>query len=310
MPSQVEQEQIARQAAEAERAQRKAEREDRDQRASQTKREAFDRLVKRSAEKSEQTRQELAHGENEKGDGRRAARAADAERNARLARGGTLQHARVLEQAKSFQGALTKAAEDTRQADVERIERRSAGFEQDRVEGDERVQDLDRQAVRAELEDEERRVEAQDAARPNVRIDGGGSAGADAGGSGSHGQGDDRAGALQRQVSSAKAQAARGAQPVKLIPPELLEKLASAVRVGVNEKGLHEFQIDLKDGVLSGGRLRVSVESGGVVVRFDGLDAPQRRLVEASKGDLAQRLEGRHKPGEKRLTLLRLETGP
>ena len=86
-------------------------------------------------------------------------------------------------------------------------------------------------------------------------------------------------------------QGAKTAQPVKQIPPELLEKLVSTVYLAVTEKGLKEFQIELKDGPLKGGFLKISAENGKVALSFSGIGASEKNLLEASKGDLMRRLE-------------------
>jgi hypothetical protein len=90
---------------------------------------------------------------------------------------------------------------------------------------------------------------------------------------------------------------------VKQIPPEMLEKLVSTVYLAVTEKGLKEFQIELKDGVLKGAFLKISAENGKVGLSFSGLDAGTKNLVESSKGDLMRRLE------KKGLKLARLDVG-
>jgi hypothetical protein len=106
---------------------------------------------------------------------------------------------------------------------------------------------------------------------------------------------------------SAKATAdvapANAKPEVRKIPPELLEKLVSTVYLMVNEKGLREFQIELKDGPLKGALMRITADRGKISLAFSGLGANEKNLVEASKGELMRKLES------KGLQLARLHVG-
>lgn len=302
MSSRVEQENQARQ-AEAERLQKKLERESRDHKAGDAGRETFARLVKSSQQGQQETRTkgEQARGEAHKGEeqaGRAARQAGEGDRAARLARGGVVQQSRVMEQARSFQGVLQGQQGQTRETEQGRVEARDHGTSQDRVERDDRETSIQKAETKRDAEAEQARVEAREQARPNAAIQG------DCGGGGGEPRDDGgaaAAAALRKAQQAAPTQGAQAAREVKQIPPELLEKLVSAVYLGVNQKGLKEFQIELKDGPLKGAFLKITAEDGKVGLRFEGLGADEKRLVEASKGELMRRL------GKKGLALARLE---
>jgi len=105
-------------------------------------------------------------------------------------------------------------------------------------------------------------------------------------------------GETARQGAAAKVKETSKAQQ---IPEELLEQLVEEVRVGVNEAGHAEFQIDLKDGVLQGMTMKISADGGKVSCTFIGGDAGAKNFIESSEGALARALEG------KGLQLSRLE---
>jgi hypothetical protein len=304
MSSRVEQENQARQAAEAERLQKRIEKDGREQRTSEANREAFAKLVSRDRTAADQgardakAKGERTEAEAKQGDaqaGKAGKQAGDAERAARMARGGVLQQSRVMEQARSFQGVLQNHQGTTQQADTGRVERREQGKNKDRVERDDREVGIQRQEQKRDVEAELARVEAREQGRPNAAIDANGK------GDKGDGRGNEGAQALAKSKAPASAQGAQAAREVKQIPPELLEKLVSAVYLAVNDKGLKEFQIELKDGPLKGALLKITAEDGKVGLRFEGLGAGEKRLVEASKGELLRRLE------KKGLALARLD---
>lgn len=302
MSSRVEQENQARQ-AEAERLQKRVEREGRDAKTNDASREAFGRLVK----SNQGERQARAQGDEHRASTRRgeekgsehARKADEGDRAARMARGGVVQQGKLMEQARSFQGVMQSQQATTHEADKGRVERRDQGKQKDRVERDDRETAITRAEHKRDVEAEEARIEARAQAAPHAAIRGD----ADRGGGGD-GRGDDPSAAIARQKQAASAAAdVKAPREVKQIPPELLEKLVSAVWLGVSQKGLKEFHIELKDGPLKGAFLKISAEGGRVGLRFEGLGADERRLVEASKGELMRRLE------KKGLALARLEVG-
>src|SRR5688500_13367393 len=104
MTDRVEQERLQKQAAEAERLQKRAEKDMREHKASETNREAFSKLVKTTQQgtKTEKDQTEKAQSEskqNESAQKTSQKAGAEAERAARMARGGVVQHSRVMEQA-------------------------------------------------------------------------------------------------------------------------------------------------------------------------------------------------------------------
>lgn len=294
MSSKVEQENQARQAAEADRLNKKLEREGRDAKTSESGRAAFAQLVNRSqAGQSEgKAKGERAQGEQAQAS---AKQGGELERAARMARGGVLQQSRVQEQARSFQGVLSGHTEETRAADKGRVERREQGSKKDSVDKDERTADVRKQESKRDVEADVARVEAREQGQANAAIN------ADAGGGQGKGRGEQGAAASVAPMAADAAQGTQAARAVKQIPPELLEKLVSAVYLAVNDKGLKEFHIELKDGPLKGGLLKISADNGKIALSFSNLGGDEKRLVEASKGELMRRLE------KKGLTLSRLD---
>jgi hypothetical protein len=63
--------------------------------------------------------------------------------------------------------------------------------------------------------------------------------------------------------------------------------------VGVNERGLMEFRVELKEGILQGATLKVDAKDGKIQLRFEGLEGHAKNLVSASEGELARRLEAK-----------------
>jgi hypothetical protein len=281
---------------EAERAQKEQDKRVREDKSRATDREAFGRLVAKKQEGqtgAEQARAAVLQQPQ-----------SEAAKRAMLARGGVVQQSRVQEQARSFQGTLEQTQQSTQQHDAGRVAQREVGKGKDRVEHEDRHSEVVHKAeARRDADTEQARVAAQDAARPNaaIRGDGGGGGGGDDSPPRDDGSAAAAAAlkkAAQPPAPTAQAQAAR---EVKQIPPELLEKLVSTVYLAVNDKGLKEFQIELKDGDLKGAFLKISADGGKVALKFQGLDPQTKALVESSKGELMRRLE------KKGLSLSRLE---
>lgn len=310
MSSKVE-EQNAQAAAEAERLAQKADKQAREAKTGQANREAFAKLVKSNQQgtQAHKGKADKAQGEARQSEAqaqKQAKGSEQADRAARMARGGVLQHARVMEQAKSFSQVLGKQHSETAQADGQRVEAREQGASNDRVEREERDRDVASADVQRESDREQARVEARGDGSAGGPVDPDGRGRGGGGGQGRQGHGDEGAAAMAAQAkptSTPTAATLQGAAGARQIPPELLEKLVSAVYLAVNERGLKEFQIELKDGPLKGGFLKLTAEKGKVSLSFLGLEGDQRRLVEASKGELMRRLE------KKGLRLERLSVG-
>ncbi len=290
---------------EAERAQKEADKRTRDAKNQETDRQAFGKLMS-GQKQSRETQGQQGKQRAEAKQGEHSAKAqqkgsADAERTARLARGGTAQHSKAMEQAKGFQGALEHTQQKSAGNDQGRVERRDVGKQKDKVECEDRQGDqLKKADAKKDADVERAHVEAREAQRPNAAI------GSDSGESDGKGKDDGSAAAaaaLKKPTSTAPVAKSKASHEVKQIPPELLEKLVSTVYLAVTEKGLKEFQMEMKDGPLAGAFLKISAENGKVALRFSGLDTNTKNLVEASKGDLLRRLE------KKGLTLSRLDLG-
>jgi hypothetical protein len=283
---------------EAERVQHETDKRVRDDKAQSADRQAFGKLMqnqKTARDASAKTGQQQQQAKS--GD----AKGPDLARTALMARAGGAQQSKLVETAKTFQGSLEQAQQKSSTADQGRVTTRDTGKQKDRVERDDRSEVLQAKVdAKKDRESELARVEARDGQRPNAAI------GQDQH-KGSDGQPkDDGAAAAAAAVKKAAqqpqaVQGAKAAQPVKQIPPELLEKLVSTVYLAVTEKGLKEFQIELKDGPLKGGFLKISAENGKVALSFSGIGASEKNLLEASKGDLMRRLE------KKGLSLSRFE---
>lgn len=296
MSSRVEADQ-AKAAEEAERLQKRIDKDTREAKTSQESRERFSQLLKGGQKASEQARtQGEKTGKEARQQEQQGARQAqgdkNAERAARLARGGALQHQQLLDKVRGFEGTLQSQKAQTSETQEKRVERREDGFQKERVEGDDRKTDLEKKASRKDDERDQARVEARLKQRPNAAIDG--DARRESGGRGDGGGPSTKLPPGAPQPKAAASAGAGKAREVKQLPPEVkaaLEKLVDAVYLAVNEKGLKSFHIELKEGVLSGGSLQVSVGEDGVALKFAGLDGPQKNLVESSKGELMKRLE-------------------
>ena len=278
-------------AKEAERAAKEADKRSREAKLAQTDRQTFGRLLESQKganeqvahQAAQQAREQAAEGQKKTGEQAKAAL---------MARHGVAQQGRFMEAAKTFQGSLEQAQQKTQASDQGRVERRDAGKQKDRVEHEDRKEvQTARSEAKKDRETELARAEARDAARPNAAI------GSDHKGSGDgQPQGDDGSAAAAAAIKKAAqqptaAQGPQAAREVKQIPPELLEKLVSTVYLAVTEKGLKEFQIELKDGPLKGAFLKISADNGKVALSFSGLGAQEKALLESSKGDLMRRLE-------------------
>ncbi len=287
------------QAQEAERLQKTVEKQAREAKSSAEGREAFGKLLSKSGEAA---RENAENATRQSQQGQQTTNKGDAAKSALLARNGMAQHSRVMEQAKGFQGSLEQAQHKSASADQGRVQSRDSGVKKDRVEHEERKEVLEQKAeAKRDRDADVARAAAAAAAAPNAAI------GSDGGskGDGEPPKDDGSAAAAEAVKKAAQqpqaVQGAKKAHEVKQIPPELLEKLVSTVYLAVTEKGLKEFQIEMKDGPLKGASLKISADNGKVALSFSGLGANEKNLLEASKGDLMRRLE------KKGLTLGRLE---
>ena len=97
--------------------------------------------------------------------------------------------------------------------------------------------------------------------------------------------------AISMGMATQKAEAVPGG-PVK-IPDEILNQIVDQVHAGVDAQGVSLFVIDLKPGVLGGGRIQISAQGKKIKLKFSGLDAVSRRQVKSDKGELRDRLEAK-----------------
>lgn len=285
---------------EAERAAKEADKRARDAKLAVADRQAFGRLLEQHKGAKEQAHQAGSQQAQKRADDG-VKKSGEQAKAALAARQGVVQHGRLAEASKTFQGSLERAQATTQASDQGRVERREVGTRKDRVEREDRreVQEARAEAKR-DREAELARAEARESERPNAAIAGDS---ADSGGQSPHDDGSAAAAAAIQKAATAPSAAsgAQAARAVTQIPPELLEKLVSTVYLAVTEKGLKEFQIELKDGPLKGGSLKISADAGKVSLSFAGLGAHEKALLEASKGELMRRL------GKKGLSLARLE---
>ena len=284
---------------EAERTAQEADKRAREARRESADREMFGKLL--SGQKEAQQTKQKADARQAESKGQAAQKqSAELGRTAMAARNGAQQSAKILEQARGFTGGLQQAQAKSGQENAGQVERRDVDNKKDRVEREDRaeVQQAKAEAKR-DREADLARTEAHEAARPNAAI------GSDNKGGGQQPQDDGGAAAAAAIKKAAQqpqlVQGPKAAQQVKQIPPELLEKLVATVHLAVTEKGLKEFQIELKDGPLKGGFLKISADKGKISLSFSGLDPSTKNLVESSKGDLMRRLE------KKGLSLARLD---
>jgi len=286
-------------AQETERAMKESDKRARNEKTQNADRQAFGKLLQGQKSARDTAAKGGEHQQQAKtGD---TAHKGDLARTALMARSGGAQASKLVETAKTFQGSLENAQQKSSASDQGRVQSRDTGKQKERVERDDRSEVLQaRVDTKKDRENELARVEAREGQRPNAAI-----------GSDQHKGSDEQpkddgsaaaAAAIKKAAQQPQAvQGAKAPQAVKQIPPELLEKLVSTVYLAVTEKGLKEFQIELKDGPLKGGFLKISAENGKVALSFSGIGANEKNLLEASKGDLMRRLE------KKGLSLSRFE---
>lgn len=281
--------------AETERVQKQADRVSRDAQRTEQSTQRFGQLMQRAKTQPEQAKQKLAGQQlGEQKVAQQNRESTDAARMARMARGGTLQHGRILEQVKSFQGTLQSQQSQSAEAQQGRVQRREDGMVETRLQTDERVSDLEQQReTRTEQDREQAKAEAQAEGKATAAIQG---RGGNRGGTSqqqSDGQGDPSGASVQKAAASSGTEVAASARAVQQIPEMILQALADKVYVGVTAEGLAEFRIELKEGILEGATLQVTAEDGGVRLHFHGLEGNAKRLIQASEGDLARRLQSK-----------------
>lgn len=162
--------------------------------------------------------------------------------------------------------------------------------------------DDDRRRVDGEGKRDAQRV-TQDEVSQNQRVTGisrddrreGGSSGGQ-GERGMQGEGNPQT-AAQTAAAQATTGPAPTAQPqgaqAPTLSPAILQQIASHVLVGVNEKGLSQFTVELKGHVLSGTRIEITADGRNISARFSTTDKNTERLLKASEGELARALSSK-----------------
>lgn len=279
--------------ADAERMQKKADKQARQTKTDGQAKAKFSTVMKqKGAQQKQQAGQEAARQMGEHLQGKQAEKRSQTARNARMARGGVVRHSRLMEQAKSFDQTLQKAGQDTKETKEGLKQERAGGMENAREANTERSKDVDQKTeTKKEAEAETAKAEAKAEGRVNSAISGGG-------GKKRGQQGDSRgdgANIAAAQTGGPQAAAeAGGAREVNQIPDEILKALAEEVHVGVNAEGLAEFRVELKEGVLQGGSMKVTADDRGRIhLKFEGIDGNTKNLVKASEGELFNRLKSK-----------------
>jgi hypothetical protein len=152
----------------------------------------------------------------------------------------------------------------------------------------------DSRSTRATLEDRKSGSDAEASARGAVGAKGGKGAlkaDADQGGGGQQGGSKDQKDAqvapnfrfnpaLMAPVPVARAKEATGSDRLRKVANELAQKIVEKVRVGTNALGRMEFQVDLRNDVLSGLTVKVSAHNGKIKAVFQGRDTDVLKLIE------------------------------
>ncbi|MHB8876592.1 MAG: flagellar hook-length control protein FliK, partial [Myxococcaceae bacterium] len=99
--------------------------------------------------------------------------------------------------------------------------------------------------------------------------------------------------ALMAPMPVAQASNTANAEKLRKLANEIAQKIVERVRVGTNAAGKSEFQIDLKDNVLSGLTVKVSSSGGKIKAVFSGRDPKILKMLGQQEEALKGLLEGR-----------------
>jgi|APLak6261675434_1056106.scaffolds.fasta_scaffold01537_5 hypothetical protein len=86
--------------------------------------------------------------------------------------------------------------------------------------------------------------------------------------------------ALMAPVPVSKTKEASGSERLRKVANEVAQKIVDKVRIGTNAMGKTEFQIDLKNDVLSGLTVKVSAHNGKIKAVFQGSDKDVLKMIE------------------------------
>ncbi len=207
-----------------------------------------------------------------------------------------------------------KQDENVRQSSTSEGQRTSEGRQTDSalasLLGDSRHVDQDMSDARVESRTEDSR--SSNEALDERKAEGGAQASkgkgalkTDADGGGGKGGGDKKEGnpemaagfrfnpALMAPVPVAKPKPNTGSERLRQIANEIAQKIVERVRVGTNALGNAEFQIDLRNDVLSGLSIKLSAKNGKISAVFSGRDKDVLKMLEEQKEALATALKGR-----------------
>ncbi|MBM4381683.1 MAG: flagellar hook-length control protein FliK, partial [Deltaproteobacteria bacterium] len=99
--------------------------------------------------------------------------------------------------------------------------------------------------------------------------------------------------ALMAPVPVAQKRDLAGSDRLRRIANEIAQKIVERVRVGTNRAGASEFQIDLRQDVLSGLSIKVSSRHGRISMVFAGRDGDTLKQLEAQADGLKEALSQR-----------------
>ena len=99
--------------------------------------------------------------------------------------------------------------------------------------------------------------------------------------------------ALMAPVPVAQKRDLAGSDRLRRIANEIAQKIVERVRVGTNKAGASEFQIDLRQDVLSGLSIKVSSRHGRISMVFAGRDGDTLKQLEAQAEGLKEALSQR-----------------
>jgi flagellar hook-length control protein FliK len=99
--------------------------------------------------------------------------------------------------------------------------------------------------------------------------------------------------ALMAPVSVQKKNETQGSDKLRKAAAEIAQKIVERVRVGTNALGKMEFQIDLKNDVLGGMSVKVSLKNGKITAVFSGSDKNVLKMLEEQSESLKTALSAR-----------------
>ncbi|PTL80509.1 flagellar hook-length control protein FliK [Vitiosangium sp. GDMCC 1.1324] len=99
--------------------------------------------------------------------------------------------------------------------------------------------------------------------------------------------------ALMAPVPVAQPKPSSGSERLRAIANEIAQKIVERVRVGTNAAGNAEFQIDLRNDVLSGLSIKLTAKNGKIQAVFSGSNREVLKMLEEQRDGLKNALAGR-----------------